>query len=96
MARAEVTGRKPQPTAGTSTETPPPIRGPPVPIGAYSIAQFCAAHDLSEDMFYKMQRQGWGPAVMKVGTRTLISVESAAAWRREREAATAATTPGAA
>jgi hypothetical protein len=31
--------------------------------------------------------QGLGPAVMKVGHRTLISCESAAEWRRAREAA---------
>src|SRR5262249_23610988 len=62
----------------------PPIRGPPL---AMSIRIFCALHGISEDMFYKMQRAGWGPKVMRVGARTLISVESAAAWRREREAA---------
>src|SRR5262249_57344238 len=53
---------------------------------AMSIAEFCRLHGISEDMFYKMKRDGWGPATMKVGSRTLISVESAAAWRREREA----------
>ena len=62
----------------------PPIRGPPL---AMSIREFCALHGISEDMFYKMQREGWGPATMKVGSRTLISHEAAADWRREREAA---------
>ena len=64
----------------------PPIRGPPL---AMSIREFCSQHSISEDMFYKMQREGWGPATMRVGSRTLISVEAAAAWRREREAAAA-------
>ncbi len=36
-------------------------------------------------MFYKILSQGRGPRVMKVGTRTLISEESAAAWRRRCE-----------
>ena len=62
----------------------PPIRGPPL---AMSIREFCALHGISEDMFYKMQREGWEPATMKVGSRTLISHEAAADWRREREAA---------
>jgi len=57
------------------------------PLGAYTIRQFSRAHGISEDMFYKMRRAGWGPATMKVGTRTLISVEAAARWRAEREAA---------
>jgi hypothetical protein len=53
-----------------------------------SIREFCSQHSISEDMFYKMQREGWGPATMKVGSRTLISHEAAAAWRREREVET--------
>src|SRR6516165_3398479 len=65
----------------------PPIRGPPL---AMSIKAFCALHGISEDMFYKMKRDGWGPATMKVGSRTLISHESAAAWRKAREEAAVA------
>ena len=34
-----------------------------------------------------MQREGWGPTTMKVGSRTLISHEAAEKWRREREVA---------
>ena len=66
----------------------------PPPTGAYTIRQIARAHGISEDMFYKMKRDGWGPATMKVGSRTLISVEAAADWRRKREAA--ASTPTAA
>jgi hypothetical protein len=86
MARAEITGKKPHLTAHASGEAPP-IRGPPL---AMSIREFCAQHGISEDMFFKMRRQGWGPRTMKVGSRTLISHEAAAEWRREREAAAAA------
>ncbi|TWB63043.1 hypothetical protein FBZ94_103743 [Bradyrhizobium sacchari] len=68
--RPEITGRKTQST---------------VTLMAYSIEQFCQAHGISIDLYFKMQRQGLGPATMKVGSRTLISVEAAAAWRRERE-----------
>ena len=58
-----------------------------VPHAAYSISEFCAAHRISEMTFFRIKRQGQAPKTMKVGTRTLISVEAAAAWRREREIA---------
>jgi hypothetical protein len=54
---------------------------------AMSIHAFCVLHNISEDMFYKMAREKWGPAVMHVGSRTLISAEAAERWRRAREAA---------
>jgi hypothetical protein len=54
---------------------------------ALSIKAFCVLHAISEDQFYKMKREGWGPTTMKVGSRTLISWESAQRWRAEREAA---------
>jgi hypothetical protein len=54
---------------------------------AYSIPEFCASHRISEMTFFRMKRQGQAPKTMKVGTRTLISVEAATAWRREREIA---------
>jgi hypothetical protein len=66
----------------------PPLRGPPVAPMAYSIRQFCQAHSISVDTYFRLQRANGGPATMKVGGRTLISVEAAAAWRRDRELAT--------
>jgi len=68
----------------SASATKPPIRGPPL---AMSIREFCTAHRISEDMFYKMRREKWGPTVMHVGSRTLISIEAAAEWRRQREQA---------
>jgi hypothetical protein len=53
---------------------------------AQSIDEFCVSHGISRALFYKILSQGCGPRVMKVGTRTLISEESAAAWRRQCEA----------
>ena len=61
--------------------------GEPVSPTCYSIRTFCIAHSISEDMFFKLQRQGLAPRTMRVGARTLISVEAAAEWRREREVA---------
>lgn len=60
----------------------------PTPRLALNISQFCKAHDLSEAFYYKLKKQGEGPREMKVGARTLITLESAAEWRRERENAT--------
>jgi hypothetical protein len=53
---------------------------------AYSIDEFCKAHRISRAMYYKLDSQGLGPRVMRVGTRAIISKESAADWRRDREA----------
>jgi hypothetical protein len=65
----------------------PPVRGPPIAPMAYSIRQFCQAHNISVDTYFRIQRDGRGPVTMKVGGRTLISIEAAAGWRREREKA---------
>jgi hypothetical protein len=59
-------------------------------IFAFSIAEFCKAHGISESMYFKMRALGLGPREMIVGTRRLISFEAAAAWRRAREAASTA------
>ena len=53
----------------------------------YSIDEFCTAHGIGKAHFYVMRKRGDGPRVMKVGTRTLISVEAAAEWRLAREVA---------
>ena len=73
----------------SSRDERPPIRGPPIPIAAYSIAEFCAAHRLSQSMYFKIRNRGLGPAEMSIGRRRLISFEAAEAWRRERERGTA-------
>lgn len=54
---------------------------------AFSFDEFCSAHGLSRAMLYKMIKGGKGPRVMKVGTRSLISSEAAADWRRAMETA---------
>jgi hypothetical protein len=59
---------------------------------AYSIAEFCERHGISIPMYYKLREQGLTPLEFRVGVRVLISKEAAAAWRREREAASAAAT----
>ena len=55
---------------------------------AFTVDEFCHYHNVSRPFFYKMLKAGIGPRFFKVGARTLVSTEAAAAWRREREAAT--------
>ena len=52
---------------------------------AFTVTEFCQAHRVSRRLFYLLIKRGQGPAVMKIGHRTCVSVEAAAAWRRERE-----------
>ena len=54
----------------------------------YTVPQFCADHNISRASFYNLLSEGKGPTIMKVGSRTLVSVEAAAAWRRRVEAET--------
>jgi hypothetical protein len=56
---------------------------------AFSIPEFCVRNGISSALFFKLAREGGGPRVMRVGRRTLITREAAAAWRHEREAASA-------
>jgi len=53
---------------------------------AYTVAEFCTAHRVSRSMLYKMWRAGTGPRIKHVGTKILITAESAAAWRATGEA----------
>lgn len=58
---------------------------------AFSVDEFCATHGgMSRVMFYELLKTGRGPRIMKVGRRTLVSVEAAAEWRRRMEQETEA------
>ena len=58
----------------------------PVEKKAYTIPEFCEAYQISRSKLYDDLKHGHGPRIMKVGRRTLISVEAATAWRRRLEA----------
>ena len=51
---------------------------------ALSIPEFCQTHNLSQSKYFEIARRGEGPEVFKVDRRTLISIESAAAWRKAK------------
>jgi hypothetical protein len=71
MVRPEVTGRKIIALEGDRD--------------AFSVEEFCKRHGISVQLFYKLKAEM--PVTFRVGTRVLISVEAAAHWRAEREAA---------
>ena len=84
------TGLAERSSSGVARKGHPQARAPPLQhrSGAYSVASFCEAHGFSVPMLYKLWARGEGPAIMKVGVRTLISFEAADRWVRERERAT--------
>ena len=54
---------------------------------AYTTNEFCHDHRVSRSKLYEMWREGTGPRFFTIGNQRRISVEAAANWRREREAA---------
>jgi hypothetical protein len=63
---------------------------------AFTVDEFCSAHRISRSKLYQMWNAGIGPRIMRIGTKVLITIEAAEAWRREREAEAAAQEPVAA
>ena len=57
------------------------------PTAVYSRASFCKAHGLSESFYHNLKTEGLGPDEMRVGSKVLITFESAARWRAAREKA---------
>ena len=49
----------------------------------YTIDEFYKLHRISRGKFYQMVSAGEGPDFMHVGSRRLITVEAAAAWREK-------------
>jgi predicted DNA-binding transcriptional regulator AlpA len=50
-----------------------------------TVDEFCLTHKICRATFYNLQKQNRAPNIMRVGSRVLISRESAAAWRRQME-----------
>ena len=53
----------------------------------YSVREVCGLFGISRALFYKLRQEGRGPAVIKLGKRTLISNEALQAWWRSLEKA---------
>ncbi|MDE5461149.1 hypothetical protein [Bradyrhizobium sp. CSS354] len=81
MARVK-TGQKPRANAKEKlAEAKAEQAKRPVERTMYTIPEFCEAHNICLDSYYRMQRTGTGPVVKKIGQSTRISVEAARAWR---------------
>lgn len=52
---------------------------------AYTVSEFCRQARISEGLYFKLQRQGQGPIVARVGRRVVITHSSAQAWMEQRE-----------
>lgn len=61
---------------------------PALDPAAYTVSTFCEGHHISRSYLYRLWSEGRGPRRTKLGRRTLISGEAAAAWRRQMEAET--------
>lgn len=61
---------------------------PSLDPAAYTVSSFCEEHHISRSYLYRLWSEGRGPRRTKLGRRTLISGEAAAAWRRQMEAET--------
>jgi predicted DNA-binding transcriptional regulator AlpA len=57
---------------------------------ASTIDEFCEEHRFSRAFFYKLKKQGKAPRVTALGSRRIITVEDAAAWRQAMAAQEAA------
>ncbi len=53
---------------------------------ASSIDDFCEAHGICRATLYNLWKSGDGPRFMRVGSRRLITYDSAADWRLAMEA----------
>jgi hypothetical protein len=58
-------------------------RHQPFAQDCFSIDEFCESHGISRATFYRQRELGLTPDELKIGSRTLIPIEAAAAWRRQ-------------
>jgi excisionase family DNA binding protein len=54
-------------------------------LRALTVEAFCRSYGIGRSTAYKLIKEGLGPRTMKVGRRTLISIEAADEWRRRME-----------
>jgi hypothetical protein len=67
--------------SGKYTKTSTPLLAEKL---AFSIPEFCALHGISTSYYFLLRQRNEGPEELRIGRRTLIAAEAAAAWRAER------------
>ena len=50
-----------------------------------TVKEFCTQMGIGKTLYYKAQKMGEGPALIRVGGRVLIAQDTALAWLRSRE-----------
>ena len=63
----------------------PPSKSAPVRARSLRSLSSAGDHGISKSFYYKLKKQGRGPAEIKLGSLTMVSSESAARWRRRME-----------
>jgi hypothetical protein len=53
---------------------------------AFTLSEFCVAHRIGLNSYYRLRKAGKGPDEFHVGSKVLVSKESAARWRAARDA----------
>jgi hypothetical protein len=55
-----------------------------IPRYAFKISEFCEAHAISRSKFYILKSKGLAPRITDLDGAQVITIEDAAAWRKER------------
>lgn len=83
---AALGGQIPEPAQPPEPRPDDADEEPPLPKLASTMAEFCKAHSISTSTYRRLKLAGKGPVEMEIMADVRISVESAAEWRRSREA----------
>ncbi len=57
----------------------------PVNREAFSVKEFCFAHNICRATLYNLLKAGAGPKLLKIGRRSLITADAAREWRHKLE-----------
>jgi hypothetical protein len=57
-----------------------------ITLECFTREEFCRSHHIGRTTYHELRKSGKGPVEMRVGSKRLISRESAAAWRAARDA----------
>jgi hypothetical protein len=53
---------------------------------AFTLSEFCVAHRIGLNTYYRLRKTGKGPEEVRIGTKVLVTKESAARWRAALDA----------
>lgn len=55
-----------------------------------TVEEFCSRNLIGRSTFFGLRRKGLGPAIMRIGTKVLVTIEAEADWRRKMQVDAAA------